>query len=137
MRIRAWAIERVETAVGGQLGDGGIVPVTVAADNSHLDPRVAVGGSLSDSDRDNKLLDEAATVRIIVDGTQTFVEREGTLALTEIQWSIHEELTKQDDRWGQPSLDQMDEVQYDDQLDRFLGVMEYSVERIRPHPAQS
>lgn len=133
--LREWAKGRVETAVGGQLGSaGGIVPATVAAENDDLDPRVAVGASLDDSERANLRQAETGTVRIIVDGTKTYVETEGTLALTDIQWAIHDELTKQDPDWRDPSLQQMDEVAWDDDLNRYLGVQQYSVKRSRIHP---
>lgn len=134
--LREYAYDRVNTAVGGQLGsDGGVTLVTVAAESDGLDPRVSVGASLTRSERNNKQQSRTGRVRVIVDGTEQFVETEGTLALSEIQHSLQDELTTHVPPWGARGLRRMDEVAWDDSLNRYLGVQEFVFERngLNPH----
>lgn len=133
--LREWAYDRVETAVGGQLGsDGGITYATVAASNDDLDPRVSVGASLSGSDRENLRQVREGRVRVIVDGTESFAQTDGTLALTDIQHTLEDELTKHEPPWGARGLRRMDEVAWDESVNRFVGVQEWAVERSSIHP---
>jgi len=133
--LREWAKDRVETAVGGQLGgDGGIVPATVASENDDLDPRVSVGASLNNSDRENLQQVKTGTVRVIVDGTKTFAKTEGTLALTDIQHTLQDELTKHDPPWEARGLRRMEEVAWNDNLNRYVGAMEWRVRKTEIHP---
>ena len=133
--IREFAFDRATTAVGGQLGtDGGICYLTEAHRNDDLDPRVAVGGSLTGSERNNKQQSRTGRVRVIVDGTEQYAETEGTLALTDIQHTLQDELTTHAPPWGARGLRRMDEVAWDDSLNRYLGVQEFAFERNGLHP---
>lgn len=133
--LREFAFDRATTAVGGQLGtDGGVCYLTEARRNDNLDPRVAVGGSLIRSERNNKQQSRTARVRIIVDGSEQFVETNGTLTLSDIQHSLQDELTKHSPEWGAGGLERMDPVAFDDAVNRYVGVQEWTFTRHGLHP---
>lgn len=133
--LREFALGRVRSILGGGLPDsGGVVPVAVAAQTDGLDPRVSVGGELTRSERDNKQQTQAGQIRVVVDGSEQFVETEGTLALTEIQADIEAGLTTHVRPWGGGDLERMDEVAWEPSVNRYVGVQEFAVRRTRLHP---
>jgi len=126
------AINRLESALS--VNADNIIPVAIAQENDDLDPRVSVGASLSGSNRENLRQVREGRVRVIVDGTESFAQTEGTLALTDIQHALEDELTKHEPPWGARGLRRMDEVAWDSNANRYLGVQEWAVERSSIHP---
>jgi len=121
------AIERLQSAL--DLGeDGGVIPVAIAKQRDDLDPRVSVGASISSSARNNKRQEVNATVRVIVDGTQAYVDQNGTLGLSRILSDVVDELTTHSETWSADGVNSEEEVQWSDDLNRYLGVVELGVE---------
>lgn len=121
------AINRLQSALN--LGeDGGVIPVAIAQQSDHLDPRVSVGASISSSARNNKRQEVSATVRVIVDGTQSYVDQNGTLGMSRILSDVVDELTTHSETWSADGVNSEDEIQWSDDLNRYLGVVELGVE---------
>ena len=120
-------IHRLKTALylGG---DGGVIPVAIAKQSDELDPRVSVGASLDSTNRNNKRQEISATVRVIVDGTQSYVDKNGTLALSRIQSDVVDELTTHSETWSADGVSSEDEIAWSDELNRYLGVVELGFE---------
>ena len=120
-------IHRLKTALylGG---DGGVIPVAIAKQSDELDPRVSVGASISSSARNNKRQEVDATVRVIVDATQSYVDQHGTLALSRILSDVVDELTTHSETWSADGVSSEDEIAWNDELNRYLGVVELGFE---------
>ena len=115
-------------------GGGGVIPVAIAQRSDDLDPRVSVGASLDNSVRDNTTESVTATVRVIVDGTQSFVDANGTLALSRLLSDVSDELTTgRDDGWRPTGVNSEEEIAWASELNRYLGVVELGVERTGEH----
>ena len=127
------AINRLNDAL--DLSDGGdVIPVAIAQRSDDLDPRVSVGASLDNSVRDNTTESVTATVRVIVDGTQSFVDANGTLALSRLLSDVSDELTTgRDDGWRPTGVNSEEEIAWASELNRYLGVVELGVERTGEH----
>ena len=127
------AINRLKDAL--DLPDGGdVIPVAIAQRSDDLDPRVSVGASLDNSVRDNTTESVTATVRVIVDGTQSFVDVNGTLALSRLLSDVSDELTTgRDDGWRPTGVNSEEEIAWVSELNRYLGVVELGVERTGEH----
>lgn len=127
------AINRLNDAL--DLPDGGdVIPVAIAQRSDDLDPRVSVGASLDNSVRDNTTESVTATVRVIVDGTQSFVDVNGTLALSRLLSDVSDELTTgRDDGWRPTGVNSEEEIAWVSELNRYLGVVELGVERTGEH----
>jgi hypothetical protein len=126
------AISRLESALS--IASDNVIPVQVAQQNDDKDPRVSVGASLDSTDRDNLREDATATVRVIVDGTRGYVKRNGTLALTELQSDVIDELTKNAAGWRDPGVSNEEEIAWSDGVDRYVGVVELTVGDGGLHP---
>ena len=121
------AIGRLQSAL--ELGeDGGVIPVAIAQQSDGLDPRVSVGASISSSARNNKRQEVSATVRVIVDGTQSYADQNGTLGLSRILSDVVDELTTHTETWSAEGVNSEEEIAWNDDLNRFLGVVELGVE---------
>lgn len=126
------AISRLEAALS--IADENIIPVQIAQTSDDLDPRVSVGASLNSTERSNLREETSGTVRVIVDGTQDFVAANGTLRLTEIQSAAVDELTENRPGWKNPGVSNEDEVAWGDDLNRYVGVVELTVDADGIHP---
>lgn len=126
------AISRLEAALS--IADENIIPVQIAQTSDDLDPRVSVGASLNSTERANLREETTGTVRVIVDGTQDFVATNGTLRLTEIQSNAVDELTENRPGWKNPGVSNEDEVAWSDDLNRYVGVVELTVDADGIHP---
>ena len=121
------AINRLKAAL--ELGeDGGVIPVAIAQQRDDLDPRVSVGASIASSARSNKRQEVSATVRVIVDGTQRYVDTNGTLGLSRILSDVVDELTTHTESWHAAGVNSEEEVAWNDELNRYLCVVELGVE---------
>ena len=121
------AIERLQSAL--DLGeDGGVIPVAIAQQSDDLDPRVSVGASISSSARNNKRQEVSATVRVIVDSTQSYVDQNGTLGLSRILSDVVDELTTHTETWSADGVNSEEEIAWSDDLNRYRGVVELGVE---------
>jgi len=131
--LQITAINRLSDAL--DLPDeGGVIPVAIAQRSDDLDPRVSVGASLDSSERDNRDESVTATVRVIVDGTQPFVDANGTLALSRLLSDVSDELTTaREDGWRPTGVNSEEEIAWSDDLNRYLGVVELGVERTGEH----
>lgn len=131
--LQITAINRLSDAL--DLPDGGdVIPVAIAQRSDDLDPRVSVGASLDNSVRDNTTESVTATVRVIVDGTQSFVDVNGTLALSRLLSDVSDELTTgRDDGWRPTGVNSEEEIAWVSELNRYLGVVELGVERTGEH----
>ncbi|PHQ43944.1 hypothetical protein Z052_02045 [Halorubrum sp. C191] len=130
--VQIEAIGRLESALS--VPSEHIVPVAVAQRNDDLDPRVAVGASLTGTDRENLRQSGSATVRVVVDGTEEYVENNGTLALTRLLSDVVDELTQHSDGWRSTGVSRQEEVAWSDAINRYLGVVEIGVEASGLHP---
>ena len=117
------AIGRLQSALD-IAEDGGVIPVAIAQQSDDLDPRVSVGASISSSARNNKRQEVSATVRVIVDGTQSYVDQNGTLALSRILSDVVDELTTHSETWSADGVNSEEEIAWSDDLNRYLGVVE-------------
>ena len=121
------AIGRLQSAL--ELGeDGGVIPVAIAQQSDDLDPRVSVGASISSSARNNKRQEVSATVRVIVDGTQSYADQNGTLGLSRILSDVVDELTTHTETWSADGVNSEEEIAWNSDLNRYLGVVEFGVE---------
>jgi len=116
------AITRLKAAL--DLPEGGVIPVAIAKQRDDLDPRVSVGASISSSGRNNKRQEVSATGRVIVDGTQSYVDANGTLGLSRILSDVVDELTTHSETWSAEGVNSEEEIAWSDDLNRFLGVVE-------------
>jgi hypothetical protein len=126
------AISRLESALS--IPSANVIPVQIAAQSDDLDPRVSVGASLDSTERENLRENAEATVRVIVDGTVGYVESNGTLALSELQSDVIDELTQQASGWRDPAVTDESEIAFSDDVNRYLGVVELSVGDGGIHP---
>lgn len=132
--------ERTATLLGELIGrlkdaddiDGGVIPVAIAAERDDLDPRISVGVSTSSTERQNRLEDKTFEARVIVDGTREFVDENGTLALIELLDAAADELTTHRNGWGAEGITSQEEVAWADEVNRYLGVVSATFERIDP-----
>lgn len=122
------AIARLQSALSLPT-DGGVVPVAISQKKDDLDPRVSVGASLDSTTSNNRQEDVTATVRVIVDGTQSFVNANGTLELSRLQSDVVDELTTHTTEWYAAGLDSEEEIAWSDGVNRYLGVSQFSFER--------
>lgn len=127
------AISRLESALS--IPADNVIPVQIAQQSDDLDPRVSVGASLESTTRDGKIEESTGTVRVIVDGTKDYAASNGTLALTELQSEAIDELTEHADGWNEPGLEGEEEVAWNDDLNRYLGVVEIGVGDWGLHPS--
>jgi len=121
------AIGRLKSALDLP-ADGDVIPVAIAQQRDGLDPRVSVGASISSSARNNKRQEVAATVRVIVDGTQSYVDANGTLGLSRILSDVVDELTTHSETWSAQGVTSEEEIAWGDELNRYLGVVELGFE---------
>ena len=117
------AIGRLQSALDLPEG-GGVIAVAIAKQRDDLDPRVSVGASISSSARNNKRQEVSATARVIVDGTQSYVDANGTLGLSRILSDVVDELTTHSETWSAEGVNSEEEIAWSDDLNRFLGVVE-------------
>ena len=108
--------------------DGGVIPVAIVQQSDDLDPRVSVGASISSSARNNKRQEVTATVRVIVDGTQSYVDTNGTLGLSRLLSDVVDELTTHSETWSAEGVNSEEEIAWNSDLNRYLGVVELGVE---------
>jgi len=111
-----------------------VIPIQIAAQRDDLDPRVSVGATTT-TDRGNKLETVSGTVRVIVDGTEAYVAANGTKGLSDIQAAVVDELTSHSSMWGANGVSNEQPIAFDDSVNRHLGVVETTHERIDTHPA--
>ena len=121
------AINRLEAAL--DVADENVIPVAIAAQSDDLDPRISVGASLDSTSPNNRLEDATGTVRVIVDATKDYVASNGTLGLSRIQADISDELTEHTRDLYASGLDSEEEVAWNEDLNRYLGVSQFSFER--------
>lgn len=126
------AIARLESALSVPAEN--VIPVQIAQTSDGKDPRVSVGASLNSTERSNLREDATATVRIIVDGTKQYVKQNGTLALSELQGDVIDQLTENRTGWRDPSLTNEEEIAWSDGANRYLGVVELTVGDGGLHP---
>jgi len=103
--------------------------VAIAQQSDDLDPRVSVGASLDNTEPNNRLEVASGTVRVVVDGTESYVETNGTLGLSRIQSNVVDELTEHTPTLYAAGLTQEEEIAWNDTVNRYLGVSQFSVER--------
>jgi len=121
------AVTRLKSALDLP-ADGDVIPVAIAQQRDGLDPRVSVGASISSSARNNKRQEVAATVRVIVDGTQSYVDQNGTLGLSRILSDVVDELTTHTESWSAQGVTSEEEIAWAGELNRYLGVVELGFE---------
>lgn len=126
------AIERLELALS--IPNANVIPVQIAQQSDDRDVRVSVGASLNSTERDNLRQDATATVRVIVDGTTGYVESNFMASLTGLQGDVVDELTQQAAGWRDPSVTNEEEIAWSDSVNRYLGVVEFSVGDGGLHP---
>lgn len=110
-----------------------VIPVQIAAQRDDLDSRVSVGATIT-TDRGNKLETASGRVRVIVDGTESYVAANGTKGLSDIQAAVVDELTSHSPAWGANGVSNQDPVSFDDSVNRHLGIVETTHERTDIHP---
>lgn len=113
-------------------GSGGVIPVQVAAEKDDLDPRISVGVSTSSTERQNRLEDKTFEARVIVDGTRDYVDSNNVLGLIELLDAAADELTTHRNGWGAEGITSQEEVAWADEVNRYLGVVSATFERIDP-----
>ena len=121
------AITRLEAAL--PVADDNVIPVAIAQQSDGLDPRVSVGASLDSTEPDNFKENATATVRVVVDGTQSYVDTNGTLGLSRLQGDVVDVLTEHTTDWYAAGLTAEEEIAWNDNVNRFLGVSQFSFER--------
>lgn len=126
------AINRLENALAVDANN--IIPVAIAKQSDGLDPRISVGASLNSTTRENLRESATGTVRVVVDGTKDYVASNGTLGLTQIQADVVDELTEHRDGWRSTGLNNEEEIVWNDNLNRYLGVVEVGVADAGIHP---
>ena len=126
------AINRLKDALS--VADDNIIPVAIAQQSDGLDPRISVGASLDSTSRENLRESATGTVRVVVDGTKDYVAANGTLGLTRIQADVVDELTQHRDGWRATGLNNEEEIAWNDNLNRYLGVVEVGVADAGTHP---
>jgi len=115
-------------------GSGGIIPVQVAAEKDDVDPRLSVGASTTSSSRPNTRVEETAELRVIVDATKGWVKPDGTdkgsiLELTRLKSAVKETITENRDGWRAQGVTSDDEIQWEDSINRYMGVIAVEFER--------
>lgn len=126
------SINRLEDALAVDANN--IIPVAIAQQSDDLDPRISVGASLNSTTRENLRESATGTVRVVVDGTKDYVASNGTLGLTRIQADVVDELTEHRDGWRSTGLNNEEEIAWNDNLNRYLGVVEVGVADAGIHP---
>ena len=121
------AIGRLEAAL--DIPADNVIPVAIVAKRDDLDPRVSVGASLDSTEPNNRLEEASATVRVIVDGTESYVETNGTLGLSRIQSDVVDGLTEHAADLYAAGLSQEEEIAWNDTVNRYLGVSQFRFER--------
>jgi len=121
------AIGRLESALSTPADN--IIPVAIAQQSDDLDPRVSVGASLNNTTPNNYQEDTTATVRVVVDGTKDYVASNGTLGLSRLQADVVDVLTEHTTDWYAAGLTQEEEIAWNDNVNRYLGVSKFSFER--------
>jgi hypothetical protein len=121
------AIDRLESALSVPADN--VIPVAIAQQSDDLDPRVSVGASLDSTSPNNKMDDTSGTVRVIVDGTNDYIASEGTLGLSRIQSDVVDALTEHSAAFYAAGLSQEEEIAWNDNINRYLGVSQFAFER--------
>ena len=121
------AIERLKSALSVPAEN--VIPVAIAQQSEDLDPRVSVGASLDSTTPNNRREDATGTVRVVVDGTKDYVDSEGTLGLSRIQADVVDALTEHTAEFYAAGLSQEEEVAWNDNVNRYLGVSQFTFER--------
>lgn len=129
--LQGEAIERLDAALG--LPPENVIPVQMAEDTTQFDPRVLVGATIT-TERGNKTETVSGTVRVLVSGTEEFVESNGTAGLTEIQGTVVDELTTHSPVWRANGLRRQEPIAYDPVPNRHVGAVETAHERTDLHP---
>jgi len=125
-------ISRLETALS--ISADNVIPVQIAKQKDGLAPRVSVGASLDSTGRNGIRQGVSGTARVIVDGTRSYVGNNGVQGLTKLQGSVIDELTTHSPNWRTDGMESEQEVAWSDDVNRYLGVTQFSFERIDPHP---
>lgn len=92
------------------------------------DVTVAVGTSLESTERSNQMEFVTARARVLTVATTEYVERNTTEPVAELQASVVDELTKHTEAWYAVGVSSQEEIAYDEQLNRHLGVVEATFE---------
>jgi len=133
--IEAIARLKNSATIQGRLrADGGVIPATVATKHDDLDPRLSVAVTLNSTSRNNLCQSTNGTVRVIVDGTEQFVKGNGVLELKRLQSDVVDQLTQHSDGWQADGLNTEDDIEWSDEINRYLGVVEFSVSETGMHP---
>lgn len=105
-----------------------IVPTHRAQQLDDRDVIVAVGTSLDSTERSNRMERVTARARVPIVATLDFVERNTAEPVAEVQASVVDELTSHSEVWYAAGISNQDEVSHDEQLNRYLGVVEATFE---------
>lgn len=122
---------------GGSLDDapGDVIPIQIAKE-SEADPRIAVATSETSSTRNNRQEEKTFEVRVIVDATQSYVQDEdrgSILDLKRLKSDVADVLTTHRDGWGAGGVQADEEIAWSEDVNRYLGVMQFAYERDEPH----
>ena len=109
--------------------DGGVIPRSIAAERDGLDPRVTVDAELQTLDRNNKRDERTATLSVWVDGTQSFVDSNGTLELRRIQDDAVDLLAEHLSGQYAANLQSFASPTHNDTINRYQGAVTFAVER--------
>jgi hypothetical protein len=116
--------------------DGDVVAAQIARETD-ADPLVAIGVSGSSSERNNRLEEKQFEVRALVDASTSFVEDSeapgSLLELIELKDRVVDILTTSRDGWGAEGVTADEEVAFDDERNRYLGVTSVTYERTDPN----
>ena len=114
--------------------DGGVIPRSIATDRDDLDPRVTVDAELQSVDRNNKRDERTATLSLWVDGTQAFVDSNGTLELHRIQNDAVDLLAEHLSGQYAANLQSFASPTHNDTINRYQGAVTFVGERTGDRP---
>ena len=121
------AIERLKSALSVPAEN--VIPVAIAQQSDHLDPRVSVGASLDSTAMNNKMEDASGTVRVVVDGSKDYVATSGTLGLSRLQGDVVDTLTEHTATLRATGLTGEEAVAWNENVNRYVGVSQFGFER--------
>lgn len=131
------AINRIKSNVSIPDG-GGVLPISVASQEffieptfSRFNPRVSVSAERVSTNRINQVQETVASVRVVIDATDTFVEKNGTLRLTELQDDIVDELKNHSGEYTADGVETETSVEYEESIQRYMTVTEFRFRNYR------
>lgn len=132
--IQETVINRLQSVIENEYDTGGVIPMAIASQKDELNPRVSVSVEIIETNNLNKVKEADVSVRVVIDANPRFVERNGTLELTELQDRVvdnltdHPSISTQENRTIDTTADGVDSsasVEYSDEVERYMCVIQF------------